>query len=156
MARTVQQDLLRSLPSIADLLAEPDVADWLAQHPRGLVTDCLRDAVAELRRQILADETGRCAPAHVKPGFVLHLAGEMLAARTRPHVRGAINATGIILHTALGRAVWPTCVVDSMVDELKGYVTLAIDRESGLRSERDQRVEYLLTELTGAEAATVV
>ncbi len=74
----------------------------------------------------------------------------------RPHLRGAINATGIILHTGLGRAVWPTCVVESMVDELKGYVKLAIDAESGKRLDRDQQIEYILTELTGAEAATVV
>jgi L-seryl-tRNA(Ser) seleniumtransferase len=71
-------------------------------------------------------------------------------------VREAINATGIILHTGLGRAVLPGGVVDSMLGELKGYCTLATDRESGERAERDELVEYILTELTGAEAATVV
>ena len=156
MASTVKQDLLRKLPSVSDLLTTDTAATWLTDHPRSLVVDCLRDAVDAQRRQILADEGGKCGPAHVASDYVLALAGELLADRTTPHLRGAINATGIILHTGLGRAVWPGCVVDSIAEELKGYVTLAIDRQAGTRSERDGRVEYIATELTGAEAATVV
>jgi L-seryl-tRNA(Ser) seleniumtransferase len=67
-----------------------------------------------------------------------------------------MNATGIILHTALGRAVWPACVVDGLADDLKGYCTLAVDRQSGKRSERHERLEYILAEMTGAEASVVV
>jgi L-seryl-tRNA(Ser) seleniumtransferase len=156
MASNAKQELLRKIPSIADLLAGEAVSAWLADHPRGLVTDCLRAAVDHLREQILADEAGRCGARHVTPQFVLTLARARLDDRTKPHLRAAVNATGIILHTALGRAVWPESVVDSLAEDLKGSVTLAIDRETGLRSDRDQRVEYILTELTGAEAATVV
>ncbi len=156
MAAPAKHELLRKIPSINDLLASATVAGWLAEHPRPLVTDCIRQAVEGLRRQILEDASGRCGPAHVTETFVLEQARRELEQRTRPHLRGAINATGIILHTGLGRAVWPAGVVDAMVEDLKGYVTLAIDRESGQRSDRDQRVEYLLAELTGAEAATVV
>ncbi|MEI7835649.1 MAG: L-seryl-tRNA(Sec) selenium transferase, partial [Planctomycetota bacterium] len=131
-------------------------AVWLTLHPRTLVTDCLREATENLRRQILDDTGARCGLTHVTAEFVLHLAEELLADRTRPHLRAAVNATGIILHTGLGRAVWPECVVDSMVADLKGYVTLAVDPASGKRQGRDACIEYLLTELTGAEAATVV
>jgi L-seryl-tRNA(Ser) seleniumtransferase len=87
---------------------------------------------------------------------VLAQAEKLLQNVTEWHLREAINATGIILHTGLGRAVLPAGVVDSMLGELKGYCTLAVDRESGERAERDELVEYILTELTGAEAATVV
>jgi len=153
---TVKQDLLRKLPSVNDLLNSPTVGEWLKEHPRVLVTDCIRDALADLRRQIMEDTTGRCGPVHVTGEFVLSVAGKLLEDRTSPHLRSAINATGVILHTGLGRAVLPECVVDSMVQDLKGYVTLAVDRDSGERSERDERIEYVLTELTGAEAATVV
>ena len=156
MTSSIKQELLRALPSITDLLAGETVAGWLVEHPRALVTVCLRDAVEEIRGHILSDTGGRCGAAHASVEYVLELAAGKLADRTSPHVRGAVNATGIILHTALGRAVWPESVVDSIVDELKGYVTLAIDRETGKRSDRDRRIEYLLTELTGAEAATVV
>jgi L-seryl-tRNA(Ser) seleniumtransferase len=156
MTSSIKQELLRALPSITDLLAGETVAGWLEGHPRGLVTICLRDAVEEVREGILNDTGGRCGAVHASVEYVLELAGDKLADRTSPHIRGAINATGIILHTALGRAVWPESVVDSIADELKGYVTLAIDRETGKRSDRDLRIEYLLTELTGAEAGIVV
>ena len=153
---SLNNELLRNLPSVSSLLAGETVTGWLAERPRQLVADCIRDTLAELRRQILDDSTGRCGAAHVTDEFVLARARELLDERTRPHIRQAINATGIILHTALGRAVWPACVVDSMIDGLKGYVTLATDRKTGKRSERHNRIEYILTELTGAEAATVV
>jgi len=156
MTSSVKTELLRALPSIADLLACETSEAWIEDYPRGLVTDCLRDAVEELRGHIINDTGGRCGAQHVTVEYVLELAGEKLAERTSPHVRGAVNATGIILHTALGRAVWAESVVDSIADELKGYVTLAIDRETGKRSQRDARIEYLLTELTGAEASAVV
>ncbi|MGB2613698.1 MAG: L-seryl-tRNA(Sec) selenium transferase [Phycisphaerae bacterium] len=156
MTSSAKQDLLRKLPSVDKLLTSADVTDWLQRHPRTLVVQCLRDALEELRRHIANDTGGRCGARHVTEEYVLSEALRHLEARTRPHLRGAINATGILLHTGLGRSVWPESVVDSMVEELKGYVTLAVDRETGKRSDRDRRVEYLLTELTGAEAATVV
>jgi L-seryl-tRNA(Ser) seleniumtransferase len=156
MTSPAHQSLLRRLPSISELLASPTATAWQSDHPAELVTDCLRAAVDDLRADILADRGGQCGPAHITPGALLDRAADYLAARTRPNIRPAINATGIILHTALGRAVWPASIVDDMVPGLKGYVTLAIDRESGTRSERDNRVEAILCELTDAEAATVV
>ena len=156
MPDTLHQSLLRHLPSISELLATPEAEAWLAEQPRELVTRCLREAVAELREQILADRGGQCGTQHIQPAYLLEMAWERLRVYTEPHIRRAINATGIILHTGLGRAVLPASVVDSLADELKGYVSLAIDKETGERLDRDRQVEYLLTELTGAEAATVV
>ena len=156
MIPAAKKELMRQLPSINDLLVNETVTEWLHEHPRELVVNCLRDAVENLRGQILQDKVGKYGRQHVTSEFVLSVARQYLDERTQPHLRKAIDATGIILHTALGRAVWPESVVDSVVDGLKGYVTLAIDRQTGKRSERDQRVEYILKELTGAEAATVV
>ena len=147
-----EQKLLRSLPSVTDLLNCETVAGWLRQHPQPLVTECLRRAVAELRQQFLDGARGGDA----RPAEALELAEKYLFRATEPRVREAINATGVILHTGLGRAVIPGGVVDSLLGELKGYCTLAVDRETGERVERDELVEYILTELTGAEAATVV
>jgi L-seryl-tRNA(Ser) seleniumtransferase len=145
-----KQELLRALPSVTDLLKSPTVAGWLRQHPQPLVTECLRRAVADLRQQILDGATGVAADSVPARAEIL------LRQASDPHIRAAINATGIVLHTGLGRAVIPTGVVDSILGELKGYCTLAVDRETGERAERDELVEYILTELTGAEAATVV
>lgn len=145
-----KKELFRALPSVSDLLKNEVVIGWLRQHPQPLVTECLRRALAEARKHIQDDLQSMTSSS------ILDQAGAFLSQATEPHVRKAINATGIILHTGLGRAVFPACVVDSMMDELKGCCTLAVDRESGERIERDELVEYILTELTGAEAATVV
>lgn len=151
-----KQELLRGIPSITELLKTETSAGWLKQHPLPLVTECVRQAVAELRERVLDDSSDGCGPRIVPVDALLARAAKFLQQATEPHIREAINATGVILHTGLGRAVFPGGVVDSMIGELKGYCTLAVDRESGDRAERDELVEYVLTELTGAEAATVV
>ncbi|MHC4889591.1 MAG: L-seryl-tRNA(Sec) selenium transferase, partial [Planctomycetota bacterium] len=73
-----------------------------------------------------------------------------------PHYRRVINATGIILHTGLGRAVLPSHALQQIQEQLQGYSLLQLDIEAGKRSKRDECIEWLLQQLTGAEAATVV
>jgi L-seryl-tRNA(Ser) seleniumtransferase len=154
MTQQQQQQLLRQLPAVDAMLQHEQVCGWLSRHPRGLVIDALRDAIQSLRRGILAGHISDSSA--VSEQALLQQLKATLETRTQPHVRAAINATGIILHTALGRAVWPGGVVEQLGEELKGYVTLAIDRESGKRSERHERLEYILAEMTGAEASVVV
>jgi L-seryl-tRNA(Ser) seleniumtransferase len=141
---------------MTELLAQPQVEQWLDQYPRPLVSLCLRKALESIRQQILADGGGRCGAVHTQAAYVLDHAKAILERQTEFQLRRAINATGIILHTGLGRAVLSPCVVESMLADMGGYLTLAVDRDSGLRSDRDRRVEHLLQELTGAEAGTVV
>lgn len=159
------------------MLKSDTVVAWLREYPQPLVTECLRRAQGVLRQQILNGAVlgNECAalPAGCRTArfsgtsphsqdacastdFVLSQAEDFLRLATEPHICEAINATGIILHTGLGRAALPAGVVDSMLGELKGYCTLAVDRDSGERAERDELVEYILVELTGAEAATAV
>jgi L-seryl-tRNA(Ser) seleniumtransferase len=152
MQATDKQQLLEQLPSITELLKRPEVERWQVHHPKALVVSCVRQAVAQARERALAEG----GPAQLTPDAILAQAGRLLRQACLPRVRHAINATGIILHTGLGRAVFPAAVVDSMEPELKGYCTLAVDVATGERAERDELVQYLLTELTGAEAATVV
>jgi len=138
------------------LLKHREVEGWLQNHPATLVTDCLRRTVAQVREQVLSDTCGACGSQPVTAEVIVAQAGVLLRQATTPHIRQAINATGIILHTGLGRAVFSASVVDSILAELKGYCTLAVEVATGERAERDELVEYILTELTGAEAATVV
>ena len=156
MPPDAKQELLKRIAPITELLKDRAVTEWLKSHPLPLVTECLRRAAAGVRGEILVDSTDRCRPEQVTAGAVLDRAAALLREATQPHLRAAINATGIILHTGLGRAVFPGSVADSILPELKGYSTLAVDRASGERIERDELIEYILTELTGAEAATVV
>jgi L-seryl-tRNA(Ser) seleniumtransferase len=151
-----KQALLKRIPPITELLKSPRVIEWLAAHPASVVTDSLRSATAELRQELIGSASKELNPEAVSLDAVLKRANDLLSRSTKPRLREAINATGIILHTGLGRAVFPGSVIDSMIPELKGYCTLAIDPETGERAERDELIEPLLAELTGAEAATVV
>ena len=156
MASEPKQELLKRIPPITELLKTHAAVGWLKTHPLPLVTGCLRGAAAGVREELLADSANHCDPEQVTEKAILTRAEALLERATTPRLLEAINATGIILHTGLGRAVFPGSVVDSILPELKGYSTLAVDRESGDRIERDELVESILTELTGAEAATVV
>ncbi len=156
MPSAPKQELLKRIPAITELLKSAAASAWLKRHPLAVVTDCLRSAAGWVRQQAQESTNGRSASAQVSAAAVLARAGWLLAQATTPHLRHAINATGIILHTGLGRAVFPGVVVDSIARELKGYSTLAVNRDTGERMERDELVEYILAELTGAEAATVV
>lgn len=151
MTASDKQDLLRKLPAIDSLLAGELVAPMLADHPRSVVVRCLREAVDVVRGRVLGGTATTCLVDEI-----ISIAGCKLASLSRPSIRRAINATGVILHTGLGRAVWPREVMRGVGADLEGYVTLAIDFETGARSERYLRVEHILTELTGAEAAAVV
>ncbi len=152
MAANDKQAMLQRLPSMTELLNRPEVRHWQASFPVALVTDCLRQGVAQARQEALATDQPQPVPIEA----ILALAKVRLQQATTPRVRQAINATGIILHTGLGRAVFPEVVVDSIQTALKGYCTLATDPATGERIERDELVEPILCELTGAEAATVV
>jgi len=147
-----RQALLQRFPAITHLLQTPKARAWQQDHPVSLVTDCLRKAVAESRSSFLASDSTE-PPAETE---ILKRAAGLLSLASTPRIRQAINATGIILHTGLGRAVFSPKVVDSIIPELKGCCTLAVDVETGERAERDELIEPILTELTGAEAATVV
>ena len=121
------------------------------------MTDCLRAAAAAARRESLAEDGGRCGPEQVGAQALLARASELLAQATAPRLRRAINATGIILHTGLGRAVFPGARGGLDPGGAQGlHAHWRSDRESGERIERDELVEPILAELTGAEAATVV
>jgi L-seryl-tRNA(Ser) seleniumtransferase len=151
MAAEERLALLQGLPSMTELLKRPEAQRLRTNHPAAVVTECLRAAVREARENTLREGA---APADVD-SILVH-AEALLMRATTPAVRHAINATGIILHTGLGRAVFSEGVVESIGPALKGYCTLATDPATGERIERDELIEPILCELTGAEAATVV
>ncbi len=155
MAAELNRDLLRRIPPITELLKTEPAVSWLKAHPAPIVTESLRRGAAFAREQILANGASLPEAAHLT-ATILERAAELLARAISPRLREAINATGIILHTGLGRSVFPGRVVDSIIPELKGYCTLAVACDTGERIERDELVEDILKELTGAEAATVV
>ena len=139
---------LRGLPSVDALLRE--AAPLLERYPRALVTDALRDALADARAGLAA---GGAAPASAA---VLACAGERLAAIAAPSLRRVVNATGVMLHTNLGRAALAEAAVAAIAMAAAEPCNLELDLGTGQRGERDQHVAAHLCALSGAEAATVV
>ncbi len=143
--------MLRALPSVASLLEHEEVVDWLAGSPRSYVVSSLQEAIDEAREAILDGDD-----ISVDPDDLVAEAEVYLLERSTPSLRGVINATGIVLHTGLGRAPLCEAAVEALAESIGGYCNLEYDLETGQRGKRQVHVSELLAEITGAEAATVV
>ena len=149
MSSPDRKDLLRQLPSVDRLLAAAAARELMGEFPRARVKEALQAALAAARTAILNG-----APPPAEDALIAESAGALREA-DRPRLVRAINATGIILHTGLGRAVLPEAAIEAISQRMRGYCVLAADRETGERFERDRHVAAQLCALTGAEAATV-
>lgn len=145
-------DLLRSLPSVGSLLEFEEVKEWLAGLPRGAVVAALQQAVEERRQGVLAGRVTEPVAVH----DVLTRAEELLVEQSIPSLRRVINATGVVLHTGLGRAPLCDAAIEAIVEAARGYCNVEYDLATGERGHRASHVAGLLCRLTGAEAATVV
>ncbi|MBV8431470.1 MAG: L-seryl-tRNA(Sec) selenium transferase [Solirubrobacterales bacterium] len=135
-------ELLRELPAVHELAAR-------LEAPHALAIAAARRAIEEHRAALLAG-TGTV------PGDVDTRARQLLAELEEPSLRRVINATGVIVHTNLGRAPLARAARDAVAAAAEGYSTLELDLDSGRRGTRHAHVERLLRELTGAEAAIAV
>ncbi len=138
---------LRALPSIDELLARPSLTPILSSHPRPVAVAALREAVAQVRARVLAGEDARFDDASV---------ARALGRVSQPKLKPVINATGVVLHTNLGRAPLATVAIERMARIAAGYCNLEIDLDEGERGSRYAPVVELLCQLTGAEDAMVV
>jgi L-seryl-tRNA(Ser) seleniumtransferase len=143
---------LRSLPQVQRLLEMPGAASLCAEFGRAAVTQALRDTLQGLREQI---GTGALVGAPDAPALLARCALK-LAARRRRGLRRTINATGIVLHTNLGRAPLAPEAIAAVADVAAGYCNLEFDLATGRRGSRTQALEAPLNELTTAEAALAV
>ena len=150
-----KQALLESIPSVDAFLQEPELAGSAAGVARKVVVDCVRASIEQTRERLMAEPREEADREEIRRA-VLSGALSRIRLTAGPHFRKVINATGIILHTGLGRAVLPARALGQIEEELSGYSLLQTDVQSGRRSSRDARIEWLLRQLTGAEAATVV
>ncbi|WP_269899926.1 L-seryl-tRNA(Sec) selenium transferase [Paenalcaligenes faecalis] len=141
------------IPAVDRLLKQAGIIALVQQHGHQLVTQQLRYVLNELRQQALAN----ALPMHqLEPGTLLLRFNEHLKRYLQPKLRPMINLTGTVLHTNLGRALLPDEAIQSVVTALKTPSNLEFDVATGKRGDRDDLIEDLICELTGAEAATVV
>lgn len=141
---------LRQLPSIDQLLQRSQVSEWIAYYGRPLTVDALRHTLDQVRTHYTQTSA---IPDEVE---LLQRAGETLQSWTSPSLQPVINATGVVLHTNLGRAPLSQAAVQAVQEVALGYSNLEYDLEKGKRGSRLLHAEALLRRLTGAEAALVV
>lgn len=141
---------LRSLPSVDRIVSDNRLAAWRRILPHSLLVDIAREVLQQERLSILSG--GPCRPlADIVES--VYLSVESIV---RPSLKPVINATGVILHTNLGRAPLSEEAMTAMNATARAYCNLEFDLDTGTRGARDVHIEALLCKLTGAEAALVV
>jgi len=157
MSPTLRQQVLRKIPSVDEILSKSEMLDLLRIHPRAVVVQAVRKGLERLRREILNQEDLSSIEAalfsfeNLLPRFQ-----KEIDLQTQPKLRRVINATGIIIHTNLGRAPLHPLALKQMVEVSKAYSNLEYDLDKGERGDRYSHVEEILCRLSGAESALVV
>jgi L-seryl-tRNA(Ser) seleniumtransferase len=146
-------DPRRAIPSVDALLEAPAFAALLGAFPRERVVEAVREAVRRVREEMGA---GRAPAAPDDAELYASLTRSTLEAAEVPSLRRVINATGVVLHTNLGRAPLAEVAAEAMAAAARGYSNLEFDLASGTRGSRYDHCVGLLKELTGAEDALVV
>ena len=156
-AKDGRQERLRSLAAVDEVLREPAVEELLARYPRALVVDAVRAVLDRLRAEILADGGAETAGAEeLTPAALVPWIARLLDAAVTPSLRRVVNATGVVVHTNLGRALLPRAAVEAVVTAAMSYSDLEYSLVRGERASRQDHVHDVLCTVTGAEDALVV
>lgn len=143
-------DALRALPSVDELLQNHTLRDYERKVGRAVVVDAVRASLDAVRAEI---RQGRGAPM---PALLIDAITDRIEQAVRPTLTRVINATGVILHTNLGRAPLSADALAAIQNAAASYSNLEYDLEQGQRGSRYTHAEELIKKLTGAEAALVV
>ncbi len=146
-------DPRRSIPSVDVLLEEESFAALLGAYPRARAVEALRSVIADVREQV---KSGAEVAGIDGPELYAARVEDLLVRKDEPSLRAVINATGVVLHTNLGRAPLPAAARDAMARAARGYSNLEYDLEQGRRGSRYDHCVSLLCDLTGADDALVV
>jgi len=146
-----QKKLLAALPSVDEVLKSPEGAGWLKRYPRRMVLQGVRDVVQSERDAILAKDV-RAADKDA----LLAAMDSRIVELCSYSLKNAINATGVVIHTNLGRSVLPDSVMKHVVAIASGYSNLEYDLEKGARGKRYSHVQRIINDITGAESSLMV
>ncbi len=151
--------LLRHIPPVDEVLKNPVIASLAKSAPRPLMLQAIRDTITQLREELTAGRLlvqPELQPRDFFMSLIVQRALDHARSQNRPNLRQVINATGVVLHTNLGRAVLGESARQAINNATSGYTNLEMDLATGKRGSRYAPVEQLLAQLTGAEAALVV
>lgn len=146
------QELFRSLPKVDELLKHSQLADLSANVSYNVTLESARQVIDDARSDI---KSGTQTDVLSEEDIVARVCAEV-ERRIQPSLRRVINATGIIVHTNLGRSILADAALQAVQEVAQGYSTLEYDFVQGKRGSRHDHIESLLCELTGAQAAMAV
>jgi L-seryl-tRNA(Ser) seleniumtransferase len=155
---------LARVPAVERMMSTAEMQPLIGTYGRTQVLDAVRASLDALRSHLLAHANGETrAPDASVPSdpqsyeaHIVAYASGLLERRARSRMRAVFNLTGTVLHTNLGRALLPDEAVRAVVEALTSATSLEFDLQTGARGDRDDLIDELICELTGAEAATVV
>ncbi len=150
------KELLRQLPSVDDILKDRRTREWLKEHPRALVLEAVRTAVDQRRQAILQASEKETAGQAIAVSDIIDRAQGILAELADPSLQPVINATGVVVHTNLGRSILSEQAIRRVVEVSGSYSNLEYDLRAGERGKRYVHIEGALRRLTGVESATAV
>ena len=148
------QSLLARLPKVDQLLARPELATLMDELPRSVIKDAVRLQLERMREDILAGNL--LEEQALEIGAVARAAAERARDLARPSLRGLVNATGVVVHTNLGRSLLAENALQRLLTLNRTYTNLEYNLKAGRRGSRYDHAAGLLADLTGAEAAIVV
>ncbi len=157
MSSPLRQQVLRKIPSVDEILARPEIIDLLKVYPRNVVVEAIRKGLGRLREEILYQEDlSELGESLFSFERLYPLFRKEIHRQTRSRFRRVINATGVVIHTNLGRAPLHASAIQHLIEVSKTYSNLEYDLERGERGSRYAHVEEILCRLSGAESALVV
>lgn len=157
-----KNDLLRLLPAVEKMLNSPELKDLYSVAERSVVARCAGEVLENVRIALLSDgpETPcfaeRDGQMTLDEQALFHAVIQKVTETVSPSMKRVVNATGVIIHTNLGRSVLPKPAIDAVIMAASHYSTLEYDLKTGHRSKRAEHVRESLARLCGAEDAIVV
>jgi L-seryl-tRNA(Ser) seleniumtransferase len=152
--KETSRELLRKIPSVDELLIDKRISSLLDDTSRKIVVDSIREVLEQKRKSIL--KLKDCTQVDISEENIVELVREEVRQRKEYSLKRVINATGVVVHTNLGRSLLCEPALSHLVEVSRSYSNLEFDLDRGVRGSRYVHVEDLLCELTGAESAMVV
>ena len=157
MSQQLRQKYLSQIPNVDHILSKPQMVQLGNRYPRGIILEAVRRGLDHLRKTIItAPDPAKLDESilsfeHLLPQFM-----EEIGNQVNPSLRRVVNATGVVIHTNLGRSLLHEDAIEHIAEVSRHYSNLEFDLTQGERGSRYIHVEQTLCRLTGAEAALVV
>lgn len=151
-----KKDLFRMIPSVDEITSIPEVKKFYEITSHQNIVECIREMLEEIRSEIISLSEEKVSRFQLSEAKLVQTLSKKLENKKKMSLHSVINATGVVLHTNLGRALLSQEVKEALWSVASEYSTLEMDVKVGKRGSRYDHVEKLLCRLTGAESAIVV